>query len=164
MACALDYAQKLRQRRCLIFLLSDFLCDDFTAPLKRLASRHEIVAIGVSDPAVAVARRPPTAAPNEAGTPGSALRLTSPLRASSLGEWRELPDCGLLNLRDPETGNMAQIDTASIAARSAPGDSLRLRRESNAESIQKAGVDYLHLNAEPSYMNSLIAFLRRRVG
>ena len=128
--CALNFVQTIRQRRGIVFLLSDFLSNDFADSLRRCAQRHEVVAIGVG------------AAESE----------------------EETPDCGLLNLRDPESGEVRQIDTSSREVRQAFGDAIGKRREANAETFRKAGVDYLPLAAAPGYMNPVIGFLRQRVG
>lgn len=37
-------------RRSLVFLLSDFICDDFQKPLRVAAVKHDIVAVQISDP------------------------------------------------------------------------------------------------------------------
>jgi len=50
LARVLTYLNFLALRRSLVFLLSDFLCPDFEAPLLRCAHRHEIVPIAVEDP------------------------------------------------------------------------------------------------------------------
>jgi len=129
-AGALDYLQTVRQRRGLVFLLSDFLCGDFAPSLRRCAARHEIVAIGVTDSSATDA----------------------------------IPDCGLVNLRDPETGCFRQIDTASPEVRSAFDNMRRTQSEHNADSFRKSRIDYLQITSGPHYMNSVVAFLRQRAG
>jgi uncharacterized protein (DUF58 family) len=49
---ALNYAAAMPQRS-LVFLLSDFICEDFGVALRRCVQRHELVAIGVDgDPEI----------------------------------------------------------------------------------------------------------------
>lgn len=49
---ALNHAAAIPQRS-LIFLLSDFICEDFSIALRRCVQRHELVAIGIDgDPAL----------------------------------------------------------------------------------------------------------------
>jgi uncharacterized protein (DUF58 family) len=51
-SAALNYASAIAQRS-LVFLLSDFICEDFSTALRRCVQRHELVAIGVEgDPEV----------------------------------------------------------------------------------------------------------------
>jgi uncharacterized protein (DUF58 family) len=47
---ALDYLNKVVPRRAVVFLISDFLCRDFTKPLTVAAKRHDLVAMPVIDP------------------------------------------------------------------------------------------------------------------
>ncbi len=127
-ACALDYLVTLRRRRCLVFLLSDFVSRDFSASLQRCAQRHELIAIRVSEPA----------------------------------HLQEFPTSGLLNLRDPETGRLQQIDTDAVATRRVFREMLRQRHEEPAGWFRKAGVDYLPLAADANYANTVVALLRQR--
>jgi uncharacterized protein (DUF58 family) len=47
----LDRAGQTLQRRSLVFIVSDFIADDgWDAPLARMAQRHEVLAVWVSDP------------------------------------------------------------------------------------------------------------------
>ncbi len=49
---ALDYLLKVQKRRCVTFLLSDFLTDleSYEKPLKLAKRRHDLIAISISDP------------------------------------------------------------------------------------------------------------------
>jgi uncharacterized protein (DUF58 family) len=47
---ALDYVNRILHRRAIVFLLSDFLDQDFEKALKRTGRRHDLIAIRVSDP------------------------------------------------------------------------------------------------------------------
>jgi uncharacterized protein (DUF58 family) len=47
---ALDYLNKVIHRRVIVFLLSDFLDQDFENSLKRTAQRHDLIAVHISDP------------------------------------------------------------------------------------------------------------------
>jgi uncharacterized protein (DUF58 family) len=47
---ALDFLSKVRHRRCLVFLISDFQDERYDAPLRTAARRHDLVALSVFDP------------------------------------------------------------------------------------------------------------------
>jgi uncharacterized protein (DUF58 family) len=47
---ALDYLGRVLHRRCLLFVVSDFLDDSFAAALRRIAARHETIAVQITDP------------------------------------------------------------------------------------------------------------------
>lgn len=75
---------------------------------------------------------------------------------------RRLPDCGLISLRDPETGVDFTLDTSDPAARraweaAALDRAARLRRF-----LGDAGVDHLAIEAGTDYTHSLVTFLHRR--
>ncbi len=50
LAGALNYVNQLLPRRALIFLISDFLCPDFSRPLNVTSKKHDLVALPVIDP------------------------------------------------------------------------------------------------------------------
>ena len=49
-AVALSYLARIMHRRCVVFLVSDFLAPDFERPLRILAKRHDVIAVRTSDP------------------------------------------------------------------------------------------------------------------
>jgi uncharacterized protein (DUF58 family) len=50
LAASLTYAGRLLRHRSIVVLLSDFQAEEWERPLRRLAGRHEVVAITVDDP------------------------------------------------------------------------------------------------------------------
>jgi uncharacterized protein (DUF58 family) len=50
LAASLTYAGRLLRHRSIVVLLSDFYAEGWERPLRRLAARHEVVAITVEDP------------------------------------------------------------------------------------------------------------------
>jgi uncharacterized protein (DUF58 family) len=47
---ALEYLGKVQRRKCIVFLLSDFLVDDFSRPLRVANQKHDCVAVTIADP------------------------------------------------------------------------------------------------------------------
>jgi uncharacterized protein (DUF58 family) len=47
---ALEYLSKVIKRKSVVFLISDFLCEDFIRPMQIANKKHDVVAIKVSDP------------------------------------------------------------------------------------------------------------------
>jgi uncharacterized protein (DUF58 family) len=113
--------------RAVVILLSDLQADGFEIPLARIARRHEVVAI----------------------------QLTDALEQS-------LPDAGLVELWDPESGLAFTVDTSDPAVR----DMLRAEQRQFNERVQKqvlsSGADFLRLDAAQPYAEELVAFFRRR--
>lgn len=50
LAAALDFLNRVRRRRAVVFLFSDFLDAGFDGPFRRAARRHDLIAVRVSDP------------------------------------------------------------------------------------------------------------------
>ncbi|QVL32306.1 DUF58 domain-containing protein [Telmatocola sphagniphila] len=51
LTAALDFVNKLKLRKAVVFLMSDFLAEDYENSLRQMARRHETFALKVTDPA-----------------------------------------------------------------------------------------------------------------
>lgn len=75
---------------------------------------------------------------------------------------RELPDVGILTLRDPERGQWVTVDTSQESVRT------RFRQRAAAFDagldgrLRRAGADVIRLQTGASYVGPLLAFFRRR--
>ena len=49
LAAALDYLSRVQRRRAVVFLISDFLDDGFTDSFRRVARKHDLIAVRTSD-------------------------------------------------------------------------------------------------------------------
>lgn len=75
---------------------------------------------------------------------------------------KELPDLGLLEIEDPETGETLVVDTAAGAFRAeyaARAKSARLARE---KTFRQAGIDLIQVSSRGAYVDPLIEFFRKR--
>ena len=113
--------------RAVVLLLSDLQAEGFEIPLARIARRHEVVAV----------------------------QLTDALEQS-------LPDAGLVELWDPESGLSFTVDTSDVEVR----EMLRAQQHQFNERVQKqvlsSGADFLRLDASQPYAEHLVSFFRRR--
>lgn len=50
MKTALSFIGTVHQRRTICFLMSDFLCEDFSHEASIIAKRHDLIAVGIGDP------------------------------------------------------------------------------------------------------------------
>jgi len=75
---------------------------------------------------------------------------------------RELPDAGLVTLRDPESGAWRYVDTGSEALRSAFRDRMAEFDAELERRLRERGADLLRLETDRSYAEPLLAFFRRR--
>jgi uncharacterized protein (DUF58 family) len=74
----------------------------------------------------------------------------------------ELPDVGLLAVRDPETGEAGLLDTGSARVRRAYAEHARRVRETLRETVRRTGVDLLELSTGEDYDRHLVRFFRER--
>lgn len=110
-AAALDHLNRVQRRPAVVFLLSDFLSDGFEKPMRLAASRFDLVAVALTDPAELA-----------------------------------LPSCGLVRLRDPETGAARVVDTGSGRVRRAFQERVQamLERRSSLLNAHAGGVIWLN--------------------
>lgn len=75
---------------------------------------------------------------------------------------RELPDLGLLRLRDPESGALLTLDTGSARGR-ASLRALAAEESGRAAALfRRLGVDAVELRTDQPYATALLGFFRRR--
>jgi uncharacterized protein (DUF58 family) len=74
----------------------------------------------------------------------------------------ELPDVGLLDLQDAETGATVTIDTGNAAVRKQYAAAGRARAESLRESLRSMDIDLIEVGTSHDYLLDLIRFFKRR--
>lgn len=126
-AGALEYFGRVTPRRCVAFLVSDFLGEGFDQRLRVLSRRHDLVAVAVTDP-------------------------------------REvrLPDVGLIELEDAETGEVVLVDTSSAAVRRRYEGLGTERGQALREAFRSMGVDQIDIQTDRDHVRALMAFFRGR--
>lgn len=126
---ALEYLMRVERKRCIAFLMSDFVgCGDFSRLAGIAARRHDLVALRLSD------RR-----------------------------MRELPDVGLIQLEDAETGETCLVDTSVKSVRESYA---RQWHESDGQlrrMLRKQGIDMGELETGKDFVRVLVDLFRRRV-
>jgi uncharacterized protein (DUF58 family) len=73
-----------------------------------------------------------------------------------------LPDAGLLELEDAETGAQVLIDTGSVAVRAAYAAGQRRRHAELQRVLRGAGVDLIDVSTAGGHLDALVEFFRRR--
>lgn len=74
----------------------------------------------------------------------------------------ELPDIGLIKLKDAETGSDRWIDTSDIVVRETYAQNWRKRTEALNQSFKKAGVDAVSVRTDGDYVKALMALFKKR--
>ena len=84
--------------------------------------------------------------------------------AFSLTDRRDasLPDVGLLEVRDAETGARTLLDTSSAAVRASYARRARELRDRRRRTLAAAGIDEVPLTTGASFVAPLLQFFRRR--
>lgn len=126
-AGALDFAGKVRKKKGVLFLVSDFLGEGFQKPLRILGKRHDVIAVSVTDPREIV-----------------------------------MPDVGLLELEDAETGEVVLMDTGSRKVRAQFERDGRARLTGLKAELASCGVDQVEVMTDRDYIKSLMRFFRTR--
>ena len=124
---ALDYMNKVIRRRSVVFVISDFLDNQWERPLQVANKKHDAVAIAISD-----------------------------LRE------KELPDVGLIELEDAETGEIMLVDTSDPALRKAFAKEAVKNSREREKIFKKRDVDFVEISTHESYVDPLVRFFRKR--
>ena len=74
----------------------------------------------------------------------------------------DLPDVGLVEMEDAETGDLVLVDTSSRRVREAFAANARAERESWLRFFKKEGLDVLSLDTAKAYINDVRALFKRR--
>ena len=75
---------------------------------------------------------------------------------------RDLPDVGLLHLRDAESGDMVWVDTTDPQMRRLYKQRFEENRVLAAATFRRAGADFLSLHSAEPYTSSLLHFFENR--
>jgi uncharacterized protein (DUF58 family) len=127
LSVALKYAINAIKKRSIVFILSDFLSEDFEEPLKIISKKHDTIAVHIYDKREA-----------------------------------EIPNVGLINVQDAETGEILTFDTSDYNIRK--NYMSRWEDEQNAlhTLLKKNSIDTINLRTDESYIRPLINFFKKR--
>ena len=77
---------------------------------------------------------------------------------------REIPNVGIIELEDPETGKKMVIDTGSKKARKQFKELTSAHREEMENTLRRCHVDFTNLDTNESYVDAIVGFFKRRQG
>jgi uncharacterized protein (DUF58 family) len=124
---AIEYLGRITNKRCVVFLISDFLDAGFEKPLRVMGKRHDLIAVSVSDP-----------------------------------REMQMPNVGLIELEDAETGKRVIMDTGSRDVRQRY-ESLGAERQQRLRGLfRSTGVDHLEIENGRDYVGDLVRFFKIR--
>jgi len=124
---ALGYLDRVTTRRCVVFLVSDFLTAGFETALRIAGKRHDVIAVTIADPSE-----------------------------------QTLPDVGLIQLSDAESGETILIDSSDTTVRNRYAAEAARRRAALEQMMRSMNLDMIELRTDQPYVEPLIRFFRKR--
>ncbi|MEL6916864.1 MAG: DUF58 domain-containing protein [Bacteroidota bacterium] len=124
---ALKYLTNVLKKKAIVFVLSDFIADDYETTLKITGNKHDVTGIRVFD------QREET-----------------------------IPNIGMVQMQDAETGALRLINTKSKKVREAYGKYHHERVTYFKETFTKSGCGILSCRVDESYVKKLLGYFKRR--
>ncbi len=124
---ALQFLSRVIKRKSTVFLISDFLAEDFKKSLQIANKKHDIIAVSIVDPREVA-----------------------------------LPNAGMIELEDAETGESIVVDTTSSQLRDEFHLNAMKQREELKSLFQSIGVDHINIFTNQSYVEPINKFFKMR--
>ncbi|KKQ79543.1 MAG: hypothetical protein UT02_C0032G0005 [Parcubacteria group bacterium GW2011_GWC2_38_7] len=124
---ALDFLNKVLDRKAICFLISDFLTSGYEKSLRLTGKKHDLISVTISDP-----------------------------------KETALPEIGIMEMEDAETGENILIDTADYSFRK--GFDLVVKNEIAQRSslFRSINIDTINIRTDSSYIFPIMKFFRTR--
>lgn len=127
LAATCKYLRQVLKRHSIVFIISDFIDDNFELELAALQNKHEVCAIIIRDP----------------------------------GE-TELPNAGLINFIDPETGESIVIDSSNTEVRKKYSNVAKRINTQRLSTLKRYGIDHIVIESEEEISGKLRKYFLRR--
>lgn len=124
---ALDFLNGAIKKRCITFVISDFVDDGFENAMRIANRKHDLVALRIKD-----------------------------RRESSI------PNIGLAQFQDIETGATKWVNTGSKRVRNAYEKAAKVRDLKMKDLFKRAGVDYTDMRTDENYVRPLMSLFKKR--
>ncbi|WP_149304303.1 DUF58 domain-containing protein [Pareuzebyella sediminis] len=124
---ALKFLSSVLKKKAIVFLLSDFIAEDYEKTLKISGNKHDLTGIRVYDEREEV-----------------------------------IPNLGMVQMQDAETGKIRLVNTQSKSVRNAYGNYYRERVDYFQEIFTKSGCGVLSCRVDESYVRKLLGYFKRR--
>jgi len=127
LSAALGHLQSVLKKKAHVFVVSDFLDQEFEAPLRRVSKKHDTVAVVLEDK----------------------LEM-------------DVPNMGLVDFEDPETGEVVCVDTSSPVFRKEYQKYLEALKARRAAELRRAQVDMIPVRTDEDLVTPLLQFFQKR--
>ena len=127
LAEALKFLSSVMKKKAIVFVLSDFIANDYDHTLKIAARKHDVTGIRVYDK-----------------------------------HEETIPNLGMVQMQDEETGELMLVNTASKRVRINYGKFYQEKANYYKNSFTKAGAGVIDCRADESYVKKLLGYFKRR--
>lgn len=127
LAQALKFLSSVMKKKAIVFLISDFMVNDYEKTLKIAAKKHDLTGIRVYDE-----------------------------------REKSIPNLGVVNMIDAETGETVLVDTSSKSVRLAYEKEYADNVKYFSEMFSKSGAGVLSSRVDESYVTKLLGYFKAR--
>ncbi|MCB0439016.1 MAG: DUF58 domain-containing protein [Mangrovimonas sp.] len=124
---ALKFLSNVMKKKAIVFVLSDFISEDYQHTLKIASGRHDMTGIRVYD-----------------------------------RHEEAIPNLGIVQMQDDETGELMLVNTASKTVRNNYAQYYRDKVNYFKESFTKSGAGTIDCRVDESYVKKLLGYFKRR--
>ena len=124
---AFKFLTNVMKKKAIVFLLSDFIADDYDTTLRIVGNKHDVTGIRVYDE-----------------------------------KEESMPNLGMVQMQDAETGLLELVNTRSKKVRNAYGQFHKDKVEYFSDSFAKSGSGVIHCRVDESYVKKLLGYFKRR--
>ena len=127
LAEALKFLSNVMKKKAIVFVLSDFIADDYSQTMKIVSGKHDVTGIRVYDK-----------------------------------REEEIPNLGMVQMQDEETGELMLVNTSSKKVRLNYGKFYHEKVNYYKESFTKSGAGSIDCRVDESYVKKLLGYFKRR--
>lgn len=124
---ALKFLSNVMKKKAIVFVMSDFISDDYQHTLKIASGRHDVTGIRVYDK-----------------------------------HEERIPNLGMVQMQDEETGEYMLVNTASKKVRTNYAKYYNDKVEYYKDSFSKSGAGTINCRVDESYVKKLLGYFKRR--
>ncbi|WP_435136130.1 DUF58 domain-containing protein [Formosa sp. A9] len=124
---AFKFLSSVMKKRAIVFVLSDFIADDYKQTLKIASGRHDVTGIRVYDK-----------------------------------HEESIPNLGMVQMQDEETGELMLVNTASKTVRKNYSKYYQDKVNYYKDSFAKSGAGTIDCRVDESYVKKLLGYFKRR--
>ncbi len=127
LAEALKFLRNVMKKKAIVFVLSDFIADDYEHTIKIVSGKHDVTGIRVFDK-----------------------------------REEEIPNLGMVQMQDEETGDLMLVNTASKKVRHNYSQFYQEKVKYYKESFSRSGAGTINCRVDESYVKKLLGYFKGR--